>query len=758
MTGVHPAREPLDAGRIDAILGAAAAEGRFALLEHEVYGVLEAAGCRVPRAVLVPAGESPDRASREIGGARVMLKIAAPGIAHKTEVGGVAESANDPAAIRAGIDAMLAAVPRPPSGDLRGVLVVERVAVDGAGPGAEALVALRQTREFGPVLTMGVGGVDTELLAAVSRPGQAVVSASAALQDAPALLGAFRSTLAWRRLSGATRAGRRLVDDAEILRVVEAFRALGERYADDGQGAWTIAELEVNPFAASGGRLVALDGLLAFRPKAGPTTPRPLESLGAVLRPRSIGIVGVSAHGRNVGRIILDNIRGAGFDPARIVVVRPDCTGIDGVACVSSIRELPERVDLFVVALSAEQVPGIVEELVEHDRAVGVIVIPGGMAEKEGGEVLEGRLADAIRVARSRRLPLVVNGGNCLGIVSRPGRYDTLFIPRSKLPVPEYRGGGVAIVSQSGAFMITRLSHLPWLSPRYAISTGNQVDLTIGDFVAHLAGDPEVTTIAVYVEGFRDGDGLRFARAVRDAVQGGRDVLFYKAGRTAEGRRATAGHTASIAGDYDVCEAIVQEAGAVVARSFDEFQGLLKISALLGRRRWRGRRLAAMSNAGYEAVGIADSLRGDGWSLELAALAPATRAALGEALARGHAGSLVDVRNPIDLTPMADDEVHEDVLRAFLEDPGVDLVVCSTIPLTAATATLPEEVGAEGSLPARLARLLSTTDKPIVASIDSGPLFDPLARAIEAQGVPVFRAADAALRAAGRYLEARLRR
>ncbi len=751
-------RRRLDARRIDAILGAAAEEGRFTLLEHEVYGVLEAAGCRVPRAVLVPVGGSPEAAAREIGTARVMLKVAAPGIAHKTEVGGVAESANDPAALRAGIDTMLATVPRPAGGEVRGVLVVERVAVDDAGPGSESLVALRHTREFGPVITMGVGGVDTELLAAVSRPGQAVVSASAALQDAPALLETFRSTLAWRRLSGSTRVGRRLVDDAEILRVLGAFRALGERYADDGPGAWTIVELEVNPFAASGGRLVALDGLLTFRPKGRPAAPRPSESLGAVLRPRSIGIVGVSVHGRNVGRIILDNIRAAGFDPDRIVVVRPGCAEIDGIACVDSVRDLPERMDLVVVALSADQVPGIVEELVEHDRAVGVIVIPGGMAEKTGGEVLEARLADAIRTARARGLPLVVNGGNCLGIVSRPGRYDTLFIPRSKLPVPEYRGGGVAIVSQSGAFMITRLSHLPWLSPRYAISTGNQVDLTIGDFVAHLAGDPAVTTIAVYVEGFREGDGLRVARAVREAVQGGRDVLFYKAGRTAEGRRATAGHTASIAGDYDVCESIVADAGAIVARTFDEFQGLLKISALLGARRWRGRRLAAMSNAGYEAVGIADSLRGDGWSLELAELAPTTRAALGEALARGHAGTLVDVHNPIDLTPMADDGVHEDVLRAFLEDPGVDLVVCSTIPLTAATSTLPEEIGGEGSLPARLARLLPATDKPIVASIDSGPLFDPLARAIEAQGVPVFRAADAALRTAGRYLESRLRR
>ena len=117
----------------------------------------------------------------------------------------------------------------------------------------------------------------------------------------------------------------------------------------------------------------------------------------------------------------------------------------------------------------------------------------------------------------------------------------------------------------------------------------------------------------------------------------------------------------------------------------------------------------------------------------------------------------MDVRNPLDLTPMADDEVHEDALRAFLADPGVDLVLCSTIPLTAATATLPDEIASDGSLPNRLARVLPDTDKPIVVSIDSGTLYDPMAQAIEERGVPVFRSADDALRAMGRYVEQKLR-
>ena len=784
-----------DVQRIDAILAGAAAEGRSALLEHKVYAVLAAAGCRVPRAVLVRVGQAPSAESlRLLGSQRVILKVVSPGIVHKTDVGGVREVENAPASVGPAVTAMLAEVPRrharelearpgdaPPawaglvggaleraiSLGIRGVLVAEMIPIEGAGPGAETLVAMRHTREFGPVITMGIGGVDTELLAAASRPGLAVVNASASMLDPQGLLAVFRSTLSYQRLAGLTRGGTPLVGDREILRVIEAFRAIGEHFGrdgdDEGEGAdegsehWTITELEVNPFGACRGELVALDGLLRFRRRSALPASRPHASLAAALHPRSIAVAGVSARGANTGRIILDNVREAGFETARLYVIHPDRAEIDGVPCVRGIADLPERVDLFIVALPAEQVPAVIEELVEHDRAVGVIVIPGGMAEKEGGEVLEGRVRTAVQLARGRRLPMVVNGGNCLGIVSRPGRYNTLFIPRAKLPVRAEGPANVAIVSQSGAFMITRLSRLPWLSPRYSISTGNQVDLTIGDWVRYLADDPEVRSVAVYVEGFRAGDGLAFARAVREIVEDGRDVIFYKAGRTAEGKHATSGHTASIAGDYDVCEAIVRQAGGLVAGTFDEYLGLLRISALAGRRAWRGRRLAAMSNAGYEAVGMADALRGEGWNLELAEIAPPTRTILQAALTKGRAESLVDVRNPLDLTPMADDEVHEDALRAFLADPGVDLVLCSTVPLTAATATLPGEIAAEGSLPNRLARVLPDTDKPIVVSIDSGALYDPMAQAIEERGVPVFRSVDAALRAMGRYAEQKLR-
>ncbi|MBI5544489.1 MAG: acetate--CoA ligase family protein [Deltaproteobacteria bacterium] len=783
---------PLDLQRMNHILDTAAAEGRFALLEHEVYAFLGAAGCRAPRLFIVEPGQPVDATKLQaLGGDRVMLKIVSPEIAHKTEVGGVKKCAADPQSVAAGVAQMLEEVPpryarqleakpghapqayQGKSGkaledairkDLRGVMVVERMALEGEGAGSETIVALRHNREFGPVLTMGVGGIDTELLGEACKKGLAVVSGSASLLDEKGLLEAFRTTLAYRRLAGQTRTGQKLVDDEELLRTLRAFRDVGEAFGHDGkEGGWTVTEIEVNPFGACQGSLVALDGILKFRKAASLPQARPLSSLTQMLKPQSMAIIGASAKGMNMGRIILRNMIESGFDKRRMYVLRPESTEIDGVKCYPTVKDLPERVDLLVVAVGAEQVPGLMEELVEHDKAVGVILIPGGMGEKEGGQVLEARLKAALRKGRELGRPLVANGGNCLGIVSRPGRYHTLFIPQSKLPLREDGRSNVALISQSGAFMISRMSKMGWLSPRYAVSTGNQVDLTISDFLRHLAQDPEVRTFAVYVEGFKDADGLEFSRAVREVVHSGRDVVFYKAGRTAEGKHATSGHTASLAGDYDVCESVVRQSGAYVARNFDEFADLLKVSSMLGSKKWKGRRIAALSNAGYEAVGIADALRGEGWHLELTRYAPATREALQKALAAGKLDALVDVRNPMDITPMAGDQAHEDVVRTFLADPGVDAVLCATIPLTPAMATLAqgvseeESIRAPGSLVNRLARVLPETDKPIVVSIDSGALYDAMALALEDRGLPVFRSADVAIRTMGLYLEPKLR-
>lgn len=758
---------------VEAILAAAADEGRETLFEHEVYGVLGALGIATPRAHFLGVGEAHSAAAlrrlRELGD-RIVLKVVSEKIAHKSDVGGVREVESAPAHVEAAVGHMLDEVPRrfleshPGRGDpsIRGVLAVEKVDFARAGLGSELFVSYRQSREFGPVLTLGVGGVETEWIGAACRRGRAVISQSLDGADPETLLRGFEGSLALDRLLGRVRGARPLVERAALLDLLRGFLRLSSAAPD----RFEVIELEVNPFAVSRGKLVALDGLSRFGHRRAPRAPAPIESIERLLRPRSAALIGASAKGRNMGRIILGNMIDAGFDRARLYAIRPGIETLDGVRCVPAIADLPERVDLLIVAVGAAQVPGLIEEIVESERAIGVILIPGGMGEKAGGEELERAVKEAIARARAGGHPLAVNGGNCLGIVSRPGHYHTLFIPREKLPLRARADqSGLAIVSQSGAYLISRLSKIGGLSPRYAISVGNQVDLTVTDHVRALLRDPEVTTIALYVEGFQDGDGRALCRAIGEARATGRDVIFYKAGRTAEGQRASAGHTASLAGDYELSVSLVERAGALLARDFDEFLDLIKVSAFLGRRRWRARRpgtpadlsLAALTNAGYEAVGISDALRGADFEVRLARFSAKTEARLQAALADFHLDALVDVHNPFDLTPMAGDEAHEAVMRAFIEEEDVDAILCATVPLTPAMDTLfaddtaAQSDAAASSLIGRLARLRAETDKPIAVSIDAGHLFDPMARAIEALGLPVFRSADRAVRALGRY-------
>jgi acyl-CoA synthetase (NDP forming) len=213
-------------------------------------------------------------------------------------------------------------------------------------------------------------------------------------------------------------------------------------------------------------------------------------------------------------------------------------------------------------------------------------------------------------------------------------------------------------VSQSGAFMITRLSKRPELDPAYMISVGNQNDLTLGDMLHYLKDDPLIEVIGVYAEGFKDLDGLSFSLAVRQAVLAGKEIIFYKAGRTPEGKTATSGHTASLAGDYMVCESCVRQAGGIVVQTFTQFEDLLMLAQRLHDKQIHGNRLAALSGAGFESVGMADNIQSDVYALKMARFSPDTITHVQDILKAKGLDRLVEVKNPLDINPGADDETH----------------------------------------------------------------------------------------------------
>jgi len=783
----------IDFGAITGLFEKAYAEGRDTLFEHEVYGLLRDSGAETPpRNLLLSRGLRPtDEELAVLPGDKVVLKVVSPNIIHKTEVGGVRVVENAPDRIRSAWRRMLYEVPenfaalieRSPamtpeayagltgdalvsaiSRDVLGVLLVEFMQPDSQAFGNELIVGMRRTREFGMVLGAGIGGTDAELYAERFRKGQAGVVSSTSLTDGETFFELFRKTLSYKKLAGLTRGQRRIVTDEQLVECFSSFIDMANYYSPENPEApFIIEELEINPFAYADYLMVPLDGMCRFSRPGTLPAPRPVEKIGNLLHPETIGIIGVSSSRMNFGRIILKNVLDAGFAPENVVIIRPGEEEIDGVRCVPSLDALDRKLDLFVVAVGAEQVPGLVDEVIAQDCAESVMLIPGGLGETAESEERARNVVEKINTAHVQGGGPVFLGGNCMGVISRPGSYDTWFIPKEKLPeLPAGKHHRAAFISQSGAFMLTRLSQCPMLDPAYMISVGNQTDLTLGDMVTWFAGSDEVDVIAIYAEGFSDMDGLDFCRAVRRAVLAGKDVIFYKAGRTPEGKTATSGHTASLAGDYVVCEACVRQAGAIVAKSFTEFENLFMLAERLHCKTILGNRLAVMSGAGFEAVGMADSIHSDDYRMELAPLSPDTVTRLEKLFVEKRLDSLVTVTNPLDITPGADDHVHAEVVRLFAEDRRIDAIVAGLVPMSPVMRTLADPENAafdfedERSIAARFEELLPTLDTPVVGVVDGGRQYDPLVDRLKEAGLCTFRTSDQAVAAIARYIAGRL--
>lgn len=292
---------------------------------------------------------------------------------------------------------------------------------------------------------------------------------------------------------------------------------------------------------------------------------------------------------------------------------------------------------------------------------------------------------------------------------------------------------------------------------RILITVGNQIDLTIGDCITWLAGADEIGVICVYVEGFQDLDGLHACRGIRQAVAEGKEVIVYKAGRTPEGKKATSGHTASVAGDYMVCTSCLSQAGALVADSLEEFDGLSNLASILHNKKVTGYNVGALSPAGFESVGIADSLQSRDSSLRLPGFSPETLQTISALFAKARLEGIMEVKNPLDLSPAAPDELYSESIKAMMADHRIDAIVTSLGSLSPATSDTPAPdtpqgyVSGPGSLASLLPTLQEQSPKPLIVFNDAGRSHEPINEQLRQHGVPVFSTCSHAMTLLARY-------
>ncbi len=764
-------------------------EGRNSLFEQEVYKLLSLSGAETtPKTSLTPTEEE----ILGLAGEKAVLKVVSPNISHKTEVGGVRIVPKTPEKVQEAIEEMYKEIPEKFSKiieddprhapkdyknlhgeelknailkDIKGVLQVQFLPPDSPGFGNELIVALRKTSEFGTVLTAGLGGTDTELFGEHFKKGFAVASAPTEMTDVESFFELYKKTLSYKKLAGETRGQERIVSDEQLKECFLSMILMGNYFSTYNKKAeYIIEELEINPFAFTKFRMVPLDGMCKFSRQDAPLVERPLENIDNLLHPKTIGIIGVSSTRKNFGRIIVDNVLLSGYKKENIILIK-EGEDPNGIKTVAHVKDLDKPLDLFVVAIDARHVPALVDDLIEYKAAKSVMLIPGGLGETEESKEIADLMKQNIDEAHKKPNSPLFLGANCMGVISRIGNYDTWFLPKEKLSnmdkLSKNKPRPIAIMSQSGAFLAFRMTNCPDLCPSYLVSIGNQTDLTLGDMMHYFENSDKVNVIAVYAEGFKDLDGLAFAQSVRRAVQKGKQVVFYKAGRTPEGKDATSGHTASLAGDYAVCETTLKQAGALVARNFDEFQSLIYLADCLKDKKINGKRIAAMSGAGFEMVGMADSIQSDEYSASFGTYSANTIQKMQEAIDSKNLSRLVHIANPMDINPAADDELHALLTEYALKDDNIDAVVLSIGGHAPTTHTLESvdpvfDMHSQDGILTQLKILKDKTDKPLVIILDGGVQFEPLRAAIRALNIPVFVFCDKAIGTLALYLETRL--
>jgi acetyl-CoA synthetase len=450
--------------------------------------------------------------------------------------------------------------------------------------------------------------------------------------------------------------------------------------------------------------------------------------LTPLLRPRSIAVVGANDREDGYAANVLRNLSRGGF-AGPVWGINPKRTEVLGRPCLPSLADLPEPVDAVVIAVPAAAVPAVVGDAAGLGCG-GAVVLSAGFGEIEAGRELERELRE---VALAADFPLCGPNGN--GIVStraRAGMWGDSAVG--------FEPGPVAMVSQSGNVAVNALGSHRGIAWHTVVSTGNQTVCDASDWLAAIAEQDGVGSVALFLES--DGDGAKLADALAHCADAGIGVAVLKIGASEAGAGAAAAHTGALAGDQRIFRALLTEAGAAWARDPHE---LLELAKAMSEPRARPPRpaggLCVLTCSGGDSGVAADEAEALG--LPLPELADETRHRLAELLpAAATAG------NPLDYTAAiwGDTERLRKIVATAGDDPAIDqLLLLYDHPWDLS----PESEASWAAVRAGLAAGAADADAAaLVASTLPDLIDDGSARELAALGVPAIAGVRTALRCA----------
>jgi acetyltransferase len=375
--------------------------------------------------------------------------------------------------------------------------------------------------------------------------------------------------------------------------------------------------------------------------------------LDKIFNPRSVAIIGASDEEGTVGYALMKNFTEHGFE-GKIYPVNIRKTEIHGLKAYQTVEQIPEPVDLAVIATPAKTVPDIVEQCGKAG-VKGIIIISAGFKEiGPEGKALEDKIQEI-----KKKYGLRIIGPNCLGVIRPSIRLNATFV--DKMPKP----GNIAFISQSGALGSAILDWAIHENIGFSnfVSIGSMIDVDFGDLIDYFGTDPKTRSILMYIEGLTDA--RKFMSATRHFART-KPIIVVKTGKYTESAKAAASHTGSLTGEDIIYDAAFKRAGIV---RVDEIEDLFNCAEVLGTQPLpKGPNLAIITNAGGPGVMATDALIAKGG--KLAKLSQKTIEFLDSILPHYWSKG-----NPIDILGDAKADRYKAVIEACLNDENVDGIV-----------------------------------------------------------------------------------
>ena len=462
----------------------------------------------------------------------------------------------------------------------------------------------------------------------------------------------------------------------------DVFRESGFKVHEKLEGADIEVDLSTIPSATSVARLETRDRLA--------TT----ASLRPFFRPKSVAVVGASRQPGAIGYRALEALVRNHFQ-GPVYAVNPKAAVVGCRRAYPSVRDLPEPVDLAVVAVPREAVLGVVDDCAARGVRTLVIFTAGFAETGAEGRELQKQLVDKVRAYGMRMI-----GPNCMGLLNtEPAvQLNATFIPA--FPPP----GRVAMSSQSGALGLAILAAARQLQLGLStfVSVGNKADVSSNDLLQYWEDDPGTDVILLYLESF--GNPRRFARIARRVSQR-KPIVALKSGRTRAGGRAAGSHTAALAASDVAVDALFHQTGVIRAETLEE---MFDLAALLGSQPLPpGRRVGIVTNAGGPAILCADVCEAGG--LTLPELSGALKARLADGLP-----AAASVANPIDLIASAGPAEYRQTVERVLASGEVDALLVIYLPVDPAETAAVLDALRDGVTRARAA---GAAGRPVLACL-----------------------------------------